>query len=168
MGDIIQKLKLCGLTFDGEVLKPIHAPRDWPEVKALVDTGATSSVITRTLAELAGAKIMPNTKTFRGGRLDGAMVAIQVAGCKPSYHHVVVDDELAANAEPHAFMILGHDYLQDNRARIDYANGDLVTCPPRDPAPKKRVSSKATGRNARGKPRGGSGRNARGKPRGGR
>lgn len=137
MGDIVKKIKLCGLAFDGDVLKPVHEQRDWPAIKALVDTGATSSVITRTLAELAGAKIMPDTKTFRGGLLDGAMVVIQLPGCKPSYHHVVVDDELAASAEPHAFMILGHDYLQDNRVRIDYDNGEIVTCPPRLPTPKR-------------------------------
>lgn len=147
MGDIVKKIKLCGLAFEGDVLTPVHAQRDWPEVKALVDTGATSSVITRTLAELAGAKIMPGTKTFRGGLLDGAMVVIQVPGCKPSYHHVVVDDGLAADAEPHAFMILGHDYLQDNRVRIDYDNGEVVTCPPR--LPSKKPSKPSNGSSGR-------------------
>jgi len=27
-------------------------------------------------------------------------------------------------------LILGHDYLQAHRARIDYGNGEIVSCPP--------------------------------------
>jgi hypothetical protein len=35
MGDIVKKIKLCGLAFEGDVLTPVHAQRDWPEVMKL-------------------------------------------------------------------------------------------------------------------------------------
>ena len=142
VGDIVKKVKLCGLERRGRLLKPVRAPKDWPEIEAIVDTGATASVITRTLASLAGAEIIPGLRTYRGRSCDGALMVLRLAGCRPSYHMVVVDDRLAATAEPSAYMILGHDYLQDNRARIDYDDGELVTCPSRPPA----KPSKATKR----------------------
>jgi hypothetical protein len=148
MGDIVKTVKICGLAKSGELLKPVHATRDWPEVEALVDTGATASVITRTLAELAGAEIIPGLRTHKGQACDGALMVLQLAGCKPSYHMVIVDDRLAASAEPQAFMILGHDYLQDQRARIDYDNGEVVTCPPRLP-PSKKPSKPSNGSSGR-------------------
>jgi len=153
MGDIVRKVKLCGLVRRGKKLELV---RDWdecPEINALIDTGASASVITRTLAELAGAEVMPGLKKLHGRLRDGAFMAVRLTGCGPSPHVVVVDDQLAAEAAPDAFMILGHDYLQDNRARIDYANGDLVTCPPREDAPTKRGGRKATSGNGRSKPR---------------
>jgi hypothetical protein len=144
MGDIVKKVKLSGLVRRGKLLKPVHAVRDWPEVEAIVDTGATASVITRTLADLAGAEIIPGLRTYRGRSCDGALMALHLEGCRPSYHMVVVDDRLAATAEPSAYMILGHDYLQDNRARIDYDNGELVTCPPRPTKPSKATKRKSS------------------------
>lgn len=138
MGDIIKKVKICGLAKSGKLFKPVRATRDWPEVKAIVDTGATASVITRTLADLAGAEVIPGMRTNQGRACDGAFMVIHLPGCRPSYHVVIVDDRLAASAEPNAFMILGHDYLQDNRARIDYDNGEVVSCPPRLPGSKPR------------------------------
>jgi len=127
MGDIIKKIKICGLR--GKLFKPVYPARDWPEVKALVDTGSTASVITRALADLAGAEVVPGMRTHQGRACDAALMKLHLPGCRPSTHVVIVDDRLAANAEPEAHMILGHDYLQDNRARIDYASGELVSCP---------------------------------------
>jgi hypothetical protein len=115
MDDIVRKVKLCGLTFGGELR------RDWSdclEVDALV-TETTTSVISRKLAELAGAEVARGARTFRGPLHDGALVALQLEGYKPSHHFVVVDDRLAETAKPPALMILGRDYLQDNRVRID-------------------------------------------------
>jgi hypothetical protein len=130
MGDIVKKVKLCGLVRRGKLLQPVRAPRDWPTVEAIVDTGATASVITQAIADLAGAEVIPGLRTYQGRSCNGALMVLRLAGCKPSYHMVVVDDRLAASAGPQAFMILGHDYLQDNRARIDYGNGEVVSCPP--------------------------------------
>lgn len=143
MGDIVKKVKICGLSRSGKLLKPNRPARDWPEVLALVDTGATASVITRAFADLAGAEVIPGLRTHQGRACDGALMVIHLDGCRPSYHMVIVDDQLAKAAEPNAFMILGHDYLQDNRARIDYDNGEVVSCPPRPVSqkPKKSVKS---------------------------
>jgi hypothetical protein len=130
MDDIVKKVKICGLARSGKRLKPVRATKDWPTVEALVDTGATASVITRALADLAGAEIITDLRTHQGRACDGALMVLHMAGCRPSYHMVIVDDRLVKAAEPH-FMILGHDYLQDNRARIDYNNAAVASCPPR-------------------------------------
>jgi hypothetical protein len=140
MGDIVKKVKICGLARSGKLLKPSRPTRDWPEVEAIVDTGATASVITRALADLAGAEVIPGLRTHQGRACDGALMVLHLAGCRPSYHMVVVDDRLVEAAESSAFMILGHDYLQDNRARIDYGNGEVVSCPSRKP-PKRRTKA---------------------------
>ena len=136
-GDIVRKVKLCGLSRGGKLLR---LWRDCPEVDALIDTGATVTIISRTLAELAGAEIVPDLQILHGRPHDGALLAIKLAspGCGRSEHLVVVDDRRAATAGPHAFMILGSDYLQDHCVRIDYANGILVSCPPRQVASKRR------------------------------
>ena len=131
MGDIISKVKLCGLSRDGKL------QRDWrrcPEVDALVDTGATATVIPRYLAALAGARVVPGLRHMQRRPYDGAMVALRVEGCPVSPHVAVVSDRLASRAKPAAEIILGHDYLQDNRVRIDYEDRRPgVTCPPRKP-----------------------------------
>ena len=143
-GDIVRKVKLCGLSRGGKLLR---SWRDCPEVDALVDTGATVTIISRTLAELAGAEIVSDLQILHGRPRDGALMAIKLAapGCSRSVHLVVVDDRRAETAGPRAFMILGNDYLQNNRARIDYAtNGNFVRCPPRKATPKRRDGSKTT------------------------
>jgi hypothetical protein len=129
-GDIVRKVKLCGLSRSS---KPLRAWKDCPEVDALVDTGATCTIITRTLAELAGAEILPNAQILHGRPRDAAWMIVQLKapGCHRSKHLVVVDDRVAATAGPRAFMILGHDYLRARRARIDYGSDHLLSCPSR-------------------------------------
>ena len=135
-GDIVRKVKLCGLSRGG---RPLHRPSDCPEVDALIDTGATVTIVSRTLAELTGAEILPGIQILHGRPRDAAWMSLRLiaAGCGWSKHLVVVDDRLAASAGPRAFMILGHDYLRDHHAQIDYGNGTSVRCPPRRPAGSK-------------------------------
>jgi predicted aspartyl protease len=130
-GDIVRRVKLCGLSKKGKLLRPWS---DCPEVDALIDTGATITIISRTIAELAGAVIVSDLQILHGRSQDGALMAIKLAspGCRRSTHLVVVDDRSAATAGPRAFMILGHDYLRKNHAQIDYTDeGASVRCPPR-------------------------------------
>jgi len=147
MGDIIRKVKLGGLTLRNGRWELIKPWQDCPEVDALIDTGSTASVITRAIAELAGAEIVPETRKLHGRWYDGAHMAVLLEGCGPSKHLVIVNDRIAAlAAAPQVYMILGHDYLQDNRTRIDYGNGKIVTCPPLPSVPKKRGESKTKAR----------------------
>lgn len=129
-GDIVRKVKLCGLSKSG---KPLRPWRDCPEVTALIDTGATVTIISRTLAELAGAQIVPGVQILHGRPRDAALMAVKLAapGCGRSTLLVVVDDRRAATAGPRAFMILGHDYLRKNHTRIDFEDAGAVRCPPR-------------------------------------
>jgi len=128
-GDIVRKVKICGLSRSGRAL------RHWsecPEVDALVDTGATATIISRALAELAGAEIMSNFQILHGRPQDAAWMTLQldVPGCSRSKHLVVVSDRRAATAGPRAFMLLGHDYLHKHHVRIDYtADGSRLCCP---------------------------------------
>lgn len=129
-GDIVRMVKLCGLSRSGKLLR---AWNDCPEVDAIVDTGATVTVVSRSLAELAGAEIVPGVQILHGRPRDAAWMVIRlnVPGCRRSKQLVVVDDRVAASAGPRAFMILGHDYLRSNNAQISYDNDKgLVSCPP--------------------------------------
>lgn len=129
-GDIVRRVKLCGVSKGGKLLRPWS---ECPEVDALIDTGATITIISRTLAKLAGAQIVSGSQILHGRSHDGALLAVKLdaPGCGQSTLFVVVDDRAAATAGPRAFMLIGHDYLQNNHARIDYGDTDLVRCPPR-------------------------------------
>jgi hypothetical protein len=130
VGDVVRKVKLCGLARDG---KKLHA--DCPEVDALIDTGATVTIISRAIAQLVGAEVVPGIiRRWKGRPCAGAMITVQLieSGCGPSTHLVAVDDRLAATAAPYAFMILGQDYLKRNRTQTGYqGQKDSVRCPPR-------------------------------------
>lgn len=129
-GDIIRRVKLCGLSRNGRLLRPWNS---CPEVDAIVDTGATVTIVSRAIAELAGAEIVPGLQILHGRPRAATWIAIRldVPGCRRSKQLVVVDDRVAASAGPRAFMILGHDYLRSNSTQINYANDKgLVSCPP--------------------------------------
>jgi hypothetical protein len=111
---IVKPVKLCGLNFNGKTLEAVCDRRAWPTVDAVVDARMTASVITTTLAKRIGATVITRAKVLRGTSCDGAFVVLQLVGGKPSYHFVVVDDQLMRLEPPWAQMILGHDYLGDH------------------------------------------------------
>jgi hypothetical protein len=126
-GDIIRTVRLHGLS-------PSGRSRDSIEVRALVDTGATVTIVSNAIAKLAGAEIIPGGQFLHGRTQKAAWMTIQLdaPGCTRSKHLVVVNDRVAATAAPRASMLLGHDYLHKHEARIDYTkHGDALSCPPR-------------------------------------
>ena len=146
MNDIVRTIKLCGLRLRSDTLKPVRREADWTKVKALIGPG-TASVITRALAHRAGAQVIPGLRTHHGHVHDGALMVLYLAGCSPSYHMVVVDDQLvAATSGPLAHMILGNEYLVDNRALFD-RNDELFVCPLplSKPTPTKHATAKTSG-----------------------
>jgi len=123
-GDLIRTVRLRGLSRNGR-------SRGSLEVEALVDTGATVTIVSNAIAKLAGAEIIPGGQFLHGRPQKAAWMIIQLDGCTRSKHLVVVNDRVAATAAPRASMLLGHDYLHKHEARIDYTkDGDSLSCPP--------------------------------------
>jgi len=155
MRDIVRTIRLCGLTLRGKTLKPVQEKTAWPRVKALVTSinvdSSDASVITRKLAKRAGAQIIPGLRTHRGRVYDGALMVLHMSGCQPTYHMVVVDDQLAATAGSRARMLLGRDYFEDNRALIT-DDGGLLVCPPL-PLPPSKPTRRSKGSAAKKKSR---------------
>ena len=142
MGDIFSRVELLGLDAEGD-------PQGHAVARAIVDTGASISIISRKLArELRGVSL-PALAVIEGKMRRGAMVAMRPAraGCKLVAVAVVVDDELVARAGEGAAMIFGHDYMQKQRVAV-YMHEDLarrgIACGSRGP----RKAAASTGRAA--------------------
>jgi hypothetical protein len=72
---------------------------------------------------------MAGLRTFRGRACAGALMTLALEGCDRSNHVVVVDDDLFADlaeAEPLGGMILGRDYLSDNRVIDEVRENSVV------------------------------------------
>lgn len=120
MGEVRITVGLAGVNSDGDMI-PSRAVRR----EALVDTGATMTVISRRVAEDAGVVIAENrieTIQTAGGRVryHPAWVLLQAPDCKLLTLLVAVSDAAADRAD--AEIILGHDYMQ--RARMVVAPAD--------------------------------------------
>ena len=118
MGDIFRKVDICGLTEEGKQLGCTAA-------NALIDPGATKTVISRALAKKLGGSLISGYKATVEGRdvpLKLAGVTLRAPGCDIDALTVAVDDTLVARAGHPAEMILGHDYLQHKRAAARYGN----------------------------------------------
>lgn len=112
MGDIYRKVKICGLR-DG---KPVACET----VTALLDSGATVSVIGRDLATRLGGHLLTGAEQLEGRKLDlmAAEVKVKALDCGPRRKPVVVDDPLMKRAGGRAQMIVGSDYMQRTRMAI--------------------------------------------------
>jgi hypothetical protein len=111
MGDVYSTVDLLGLDAEGR-------PQRTVTTRALVDTGASVSVVSKALALACGALELPAVAMLEGKMRRGAMLAMRPAEPRCSYVAlaVVVDDALLERA--HLAMILGHDYLQKQRVAI--------------------------------------------------
>lgn len=112
MGDIYRRVNVCGMK-DGR-------RQQCRTVRGLLDTGATSSVIGRELAEAVGGQVEADMDYCDGHYVDTMAAEIQVneVDCPPKRRHVIVSDRLAAKAKPGAEMIIGSDYMQRTRMAI--------------------------------------------------
>ena len=145
MGDIWRRIDICGLTENARRL------RQASDVLALVDTGASKTVISTRLSTLLGGSILMQIP-MEGRRVPSKLTAIrlQAPGCGEHPVVVAVDDDLVdrAGLNPEgekADVILGHDYLEAERTTLRYLErGDDVRCeaestPPRPTTHRRRA-----------------------------
>jgi len=127
MGDIVRKVDICGLTAEGKKLR-------CSSVDALIDPGATKTVISEALSRRLGGRFIKGIPATIEGRkvpLKLTAIALRASGCDASALTVVVDDKLVGRAGNSLEMILGHDYLQRKYVALQYAEREedhLVAC----------------------------------------
>jgi predicted aspartyl protease len=144
MGNVYVKVGIAGVTPQGDMI-PGRASR----VEALVDTGATMTLVSAAVAEDAELPVAwnrPETYRTASGRREKfypADALMQVKGCKMAKMVVGV---CASMAEDDVQVILGHDYMQRVRMVVGpkdrIAGCDVYT---RRKA-RKKATSGATGR----------------------
>jgi hypothetical protein len=141
MGDIWRRVDISGLTEGARRLRRVS------DVLALVDTGASKSVISTRLAKLLGGSVLMRIP-MEGRSVPSKLTAVRLRapGCGEHPIVVAVDDEMVARAgsdpdgEP-AQMLLGHDYLEAQRVTLRYLErGDEVSCPPAEAGTRLRRS----------------------------
>jgi hypothetical protein len=136
LGDIWRRIDICGLTENARRLRQAN------DVLALVDTGASKTVISTKLSTLLGGSVLMKIP-MEGRRVPSKLIAIrmQAPGCGEHPIVVAVDDDLVdrAGRNPEgeqADVILGHDYLEAERAVLKYLErGDDVRCEATPPLP---------------------------------
>lgn len=130
MGDIIHKIEVCGITGDGTPKKCVVA-------NAIVDTGATTTVISPALSANVQAGRTQTKATIEGRKVpvDLTMMKLQARGCDYSIVAAAVDEKISARAGEvdgkRIDVILGHDYLQRRQAVLAYGDRTekhSVTC----------------------------------------
>lgn len=117
MSDIIRTAYVTAVDTEGN---PVDKPR---RCRALIDTGATATVIPRRVAiRLGGTSIAEGYSHLEGEPVASKVVRLRVsgAGCQTQVVVAMVSDKHAARAGAGASMIVGHDYLQRSLARLRY------------------------------------------------
>jgi len=128
MGDIVKQVDICGLDGKGRRFRCASAT-------ALVDSGASKTVISEDLAERIGGGMLGIPIEIEGRKipLKLAAVTLRAKGCGIDALAVAVDDKLISRAGHGAEVILGHDYLQNKRAVMRYygyeGRRSEVACP---------------------------------------
>jgi hypothetical protein len=128
VGDILRKITVCGLNSKGD-------PLNCQTVTALIDTGATQTVISSKIDKKLGGFQIPQTVEIENREVRQRLAAVELdaPGCRANVIAAAVDDELVARAgndEDGAPIqaILGHDYLQRERGALRYAPKGEVAC----------------------------------------
>lgn len=118
MGDIVRKVDVCSLTAKG-------ARGKCSTVSALVDSGASKTVISKRLADRIGGEMLASDYNVslerRSLPLKLASVKLHARGCDMDALAVVVDNRLIARARRDVDVILGHDYLQNKHAVLRFS-----------------------------------------------
>lgn len=122
MGDIIKYVKICGMVpraggFDAGTCK---------RVKALVDSGASATVITSQLEKEINAGRLPTGAVIDARDVPRCLanIKLEAKGCNQRPVMPIVDDTLANKAGNGIQIILGHDYLQADRGAMRYYGKD--------------------------------------------
>lgn len=118
MGDIVRKVDICSVTSAGN-------PGTCATVYALIDPGASSTVISARLAKRLGGKLLPARygASIEGRKHPVKLTAIKLhaPSCTEAVIPAVVSEQLVARAKLDVDMLLGHDYLQRKRVALLYA-----------------------------------------------
>jgi predicted aspartyl protease len=116
MGEVRVKLKVQGISGAGDLLGKVVT------VDALVDTGASKTIVSRRVAKAAGIEVgsVPGHITGVTGRakvpIGLAVLMAQECGCDVEGVLVGVSDTVTRNAK--ADVVLGHDYMQAADMRV--------------------------------------------------
>jgi hypothetical protein len=120
VGDIVTTIEICGID---EHSHTVHCRK----LSALVDTGASQTVISAKLAESLGGMKLPYPTGIEERDIPQCLAAVhlEAPGCRMNVVAAAVDDELLsrAGAGPDGKpldVILGHDYLQRERGALRY------------------------------------------------
>jgi predicted aspartyl protease len=117
MGDIIRKVEVCSLTEGGKRGR-------CETVDALIDTGASSTVISDRLAARLGGASLPTAyhATIEGKAFPRKLTSVKLKerACGLEALAVVVSNTLVARAARPVEVVLGHDYLQRKRVALMY------------------------------------------------
>lgn len=131
MGEVIRKVNIGGLTGTGKITKTAS------DVVAIVDTGATTTVISQKLAKRLGGRNLKYYAHIEGRSVPLKLVVIKlkVKGCEEDAITVAVDSRLASRAGKTSSgdpieIILGHDYLQRRNVTL---HGNVLKCQVRKP-----------------------------------
>lgn len=137
MGDIVKTVSVFAIDSEGNKLGPVKSYR------ALIDTGATSTVIPRrVLRSLKGQTIPGKYQSHDGEPVPSTLVALRLGGarCETKVVVAMVSDKIAAKAGHGTTLILGHDYLQRAEAVLRFdVKPHAASCTPKS---KKRRSGK--------------------------
>jgi len=151
MGDIYAKVRIRGVRADGK-------RGQWLTVDALLDSGATASVIRTALADAARGARLPRFDEVEGKKRDVMWVQLQALAqdCGVRGRPVIVDDALISRAGPGPGgrplqMILGHDYMQRTRMILLFStekSDEGIACRKGRPPPRtsRRTSVRAGAR----------------------
>jgi hypothetical protein len=115
MGEIILPVKVCHRNSKSRCLV----------VRAVVDSGATLTVTSEGVAAKLGLEQMDWRPPLEGVRRTtyGARLQLGAKGCRSIFRAVVADDALMQRAGQDVGMILGQNYLQQARARLEFGPG---------------------------------------------
>lgn len=121
---------------------------DPAEYRAVVDTGATITVIPDRIVDELGIDFVDDFAQIEGRIVPLALIRLQVTAdngrsCKPTMLIAAVSSSLAARAGKdrqgrRIDLILGHDYLQRAKAVLRYDDPHTVECVPMQRAPQRR------------------------------
>lgn len=125
MGELKVRIKVCNP----------DVPDRCEELKALVDTGASRSVIPRSVMERLGVVRQSRPAFLERRRFPVYLLPfhLEAPGCEVHPALAVGDDALAARAGPDAEMIVGHDHLQRVNANLQFSpreGEDKMHCVP--------------------------------------
>ena len=129
MSELVRKVKVWALSVKGD-------PGLDETYKAIVDTGASKTVIPRRVLKGIKHHVLPNQHVYyRGREVPVALCLFQLEAdangdgdCEPRAILVAVSDRLARQAGHGIDIILGHDYLQDAEAVIRFSEPHSVSC----------------------------------------